>query len=157
MLLSNNMLPVFKPVLTSKIFWQLSHDDGFGVMELCIIPLRKHIPKKPLDSTVLPVNNYLSKVRKKKTTTKAFVQHFNHFKQIIFGWKIIFRIMPFLAPQRTLWITSVVGCKGEGGGGGECHQLKCACLEAMQDGVSESGRDVVWESGMQLVRFQSLL
>ena len=115
------MLPVFKPVLTSKIFWQLSHDDGFGVTKLCIILLRKHIPKKPLDSTVLPVNNYLSKVRKKKTTTKAFVQHFNHFKQINSGWKIMFKIMPFLAPQRTLGITSVVGCKGDGegwGGGG---------------------------------------
>ena len=115
------MLPVFKPVLTSKIFWQLSHDDGFGVTKLCIILLRKHIPKKPLDSTVLPVNNYLSKARKKKTTTKAFVQHFNHFKQINSGWKIMFKIMPFLAPQRTLGITSVVGCKGDGegwGGGG---------------------------------------
>ena len=84
--------------------------------------------KKPLDSTVLTVNSYHFKVSKKDITTKAFVLiivHFNYFKQVIFGWEgweIIFKIIPFLAPQRTLWTTSGAGGKGgEGGWGGRCR------------------------------------
>ena len=73
------MVPSFKPVLTFNIFWHRTHDGGFGVTKLCVIPSRKHYTKKPPDSAVQPVNSYLSKIGKKGHHSKSIFSYHGSF------------------------------------------------------------------------------
>lgn len=96
-------------------------------------------PEKPLDLTVLPIKHYFSKVGKKDTTTKAFVL-INHcfINFFFFGLEVMFKIIPFLAPQWTLWETSGVGDKvGEGGWSGWCRIKAWWGRPVIEKGISK--------------------
>ena len=115
----------WKIFLTSKFFWHFSHDGGFGITKLCIIPLREHHTQNNSGFDSATCKQWPFQTQQKGHNSKIIVLlivSFNYFKKIIFGLEIILKTIPFLASQRTLWATSGVGGKGRGGGwGGWCR------------------------------------